>query len=136
MKHILREISQLEEDEMKKYQNEKINRPMTGFISSKQYSQESQKTPYEIALSRFNHMQINSPHHMLFDIYGEDFMKINYKKDPEEWKKQYYAFYFGLDPNNKKEYKSYIHKVCEQYLKTLFWNIQYYVAGCTSWSFH
>ena len=136
MKHILREISQLEEDEMKKYQNEKINRPMSGFISSKQYSQESQKTPYEIAVSRFNHMQINSPHHMLFDIYGEDFMKINYKKDPEEWKKQYYAFYFGLDPNNKKEYKSYVHKVCEQYLKTLFWNIQYYVAGCTSWSFH
>lgn len=136
MKLIFKEISELEENEMKKYQKDRITKIMEGFIPSKTYDMEANLSPYEKEVNRFDNFNINSPHHYLHDFYAEDFMKINYKDDPEVWKKNYYKYYFGLNPDNKEEYKKYVHKICERYLMTLYWNIQYYVAGCTSWSFH
>jgi 5'-3' exonuclease len=135
MKSLFENISELEDDEMKKYQKDRITKVMAGNVSARTYEMESKMTPYEKDVNIFEHTEIHSPRHPLYNLYIEDFMKIDYKKPIKEWKEEYYSFYFGLNPKND-EYKQYIHKICEQYLKTLYWNIQYYFEDCPSWTFH
>ena len=134
LKRIFQELASIEEDFMNNYQVTRIDRYMEGFINSGTIKKEYGMTPYDKAMSRFQHMEIQSSHHMLHDMYAADFRKIDYTKDPEDWKPEYYKFYMGLEQG--EDYQSYLNKVCEKYLGTLYWNIQYYVVGCPSWSFY
>ena len=135
LKMLFQELTQIEDTFMAGYQKRKITRMMEGFIPSRTLDMEAKMTPYEKEVSRFDHYGIHSPHHFLHDTYAEDFMKIDYTKDHDKWKKDYYKFYMGVDPSSVG-YKDYINNVCERYLKTLYWSIQYYASGCPSWSFH
>lgn len=138
LKQIFIGMAEMEDNFMKKYKKERIDGVAGGRMTRDQVKSENEMEGFQLEMKRFEHYPINSPKHPLNDIYAADFLKVDYSKKHDEWKKQYYKFYMGVDYNTDGEeaYKGYIHKVCEKYLKTLLWAIQYYAEGCPSWSFH
>lgn len=136
LKELFNELSQGEDFLMKKYKKERIDKIIGGYLTRHQQKTENEFFGYELEINRFEHLDMHHPKHFLNDMYAADFVKVDYSKPHQDWKREYYKFYMGVDVDEEKDYEGYIHGICEQYLKTLFWNIQYYATGCPSWSFH
>jgi hypothetical protein len=102
-KELISEMSKKEDFLMKKQQND-INKIMSGIISNKTQEKESYLTPFEIFKSRYEHLEVCSPHHPLYKKYHEDFKKVDYNKDYEIWKEEYYKYYLNIDKSNEDDY--------------------------------
>jgi 5'-3' exonuclease len=68
--------------------------------------------------------------------YHEEFKKIDYNKDYEVWKEEYYKFYLNIDKSNEKEYLNMRINLVENYLESVMFNLKYYFQGCPSWQWH
>jgi len=69
--------------------------------------------------------------------YQEDLYKvIDYNLPLDEWKKQYYAYYFDIYANNVKEYRDYRKLICMKYLEGLVYVLRYYLVGVPSWRWY
>jgi 5'-3' exonuclease len=66
----------------------------------------------------------------------ELFKIINYNQPRNVWNQEYYSYFFGLDPNNVKEFKNYKKLICKTYLESLSYCIQYYLIGLPSWKWY
>ena len=40
-------------------------------------------------------------------MYAADFVKVDYSKPHQDWKREYYKFYMGVDPDEEKDYEGY-----------------------------
>jgi len=134
-KELISEMSKKEDFLMKKQQNE-MNIIMSGVISNKTLKKESDLTPFEIFKSRYEHLEVCSPHHPLYNKYHEDFKKIDYNKDYELWKEEYYKYYLNIDKSNEEEYLNMRIKLVTNYLESVMFNLKYYFQGCPSWQWH
>lgn len=69
--------------------------------------------------------------------YRENLYKsIDYNLPVNEWKKQYYEYYFGISANNPKEYSDYRKLICMKYLEGLVYVLRYYLVGVPSWRWY
>jgi len=134
-KELISEMSKKEDFLMKKQQND-MNKIMSGVISNKTQEKESYLTPFEIFKSRYEHLEVCSPHHPLYKKYHEDFKKVDYNKDYESWKEEYYKYYLNIDKSNEDEYLNMRIKLVNNYLESVMFNLKYYFQGCPSWQWH
>jgi len=133
-KELMSEMSKKEDFLMKKQQKE-VDRLMRGSSDNRRIEEESKLTPFQIFQTRYIHLQVCSPDHPLFHKYHEEFKKIDYNKDYEIWKEEYYKFYLNIDKNNE-EYLNMRIKLVENYLESVMFNLKYYFQGCPSWQWH
>jgi 5'-3' exonuclease len=134
-KELIYEVSKKEDFLMKK-QQKLMNSLMNGFRHESSLEDEKKKTPFEIFSSRYTHLEVCSPDHPLFEKYHNEFKKINYNKDYEIWKEEYYNYYLKIDKNNLEEYNSIINNIVTNYLESLMFSLKYYFQGCPSWQWH
>jgi 5'-3' exonuclease len=134
-KELIFELSKKEDFSMKAHQK-KINKIMSGYRDDRSRENENKMTPYEIIDSRYTHLEVCSPEHPLFGKYYEEFKKIDYNKNYETWKEEYYKYYLGIDKLNGEEYLNYRVKLVENYLESIMFNLKYYFQGCPSWQWH
>lgn len=103
-------------------------------LNDRQLSQEIDQKPYEIELSRYEHMEVFMKEHPLHDKYKNEFNKLDFKKPISQWRNIYYEMVFGLN-NNDSNYDSQINTICHNYLLSLAYTINYYIIGVPSWSY-
>lgn len=103
-------------------------------LNDRQIAQEMDKEPYEIELSRFEHMEVFMEEHPLHHEFKNDFYKLDFKKPMSEWRNKYYEMVFGLKTDDSN-YDSQINTICHNYLLSLAFTINYYIIGVPSWSY-
>lgn len=47
----------------------------------------------------------------------------------ENYQYRFYNHYFHIDTTNSEEYNYHVNELCDDYLKSLFWNFEYYFIG-------
>lgn len=53
----------------------------------------------------------------------------NIKLGIENYQSRFYNHYFHIDTENNEEFNFHINELCNDYLKSLFWNFEYYFVG-------
>jgi hypothetical protein len=134
-KELMSEMSKKEDFLMKKQQKE-IDRLMSGSVDNRRMEEESRLTPFEIFQTRYIHLQVCSPDHPLFKKYHQEFKKVDYNKNYELWKEEYYKYYLNIDKSNEEEYLSMRINLVRNYLESVMFNLKYYFQGCPSWQWH
>jgi len=134
-KELISEMSKKEDFLMKKQQKE-VDRLMRGSHDNRRMEEEYKLTPFEVFQTRYIHLQVCSPDHPLFHKYHEEFKKIDYNKDYEVWKEEYYKFYLNIDKSNQEEYLNMRINLVRNYLESVMFNLKYYFQGCPSWQWH
>jgi 5'-3' exonuclease len=134
-KELMSEMSKKEDFLMKKQQKE-VDRIMSGSIDNKRLEKEALMSSFDIMKNRYEHLEVCSPDHPLFHKYQEEFKKIDYNKDYEVWKEEYYKYYLGIDKTNEKEYLKIRINLVKNYLESVMFNLKYYFQGCPSWKWH
>jgi len=110
----LKEISLIEEDKLKKWQ-QKRDRIRSGMRSSKKELNEQDKELWEIDLIRFNHEEYYSPIHPQYEFFNKVFDKIDYYS--QNWNEQYNKHFFPSQD---------INTVCLEYFKSIIFCLRYY----------
>ena len=137
-KELISEMSKKEDFLMKRQQNE-INKMLKGHRRPNDIEKESFLTEFDKIQSRYTHLEVCSPDHPLFSIYHEEFKKVDYTKDYEEWKEAYYKYYLNIDrvnPTNEEEYLNMRINLVKNYMESVMFNLKYYFQGCPSWKWH
>ncbi len=134
-KEIIFEVSKKEDFLMKKQQIE-LNKLMGGYKDARRVEEESKMTPYEIISTRYTHLQVCSPDHPLFGKYHEEFKKIDYNQDYEQWSEEYYKYFFHISKDNMTEYMEMKKSIVQNYLESIIFTMKYYFQGCPSWQWH
>ena len=93
LKELFNELSQGEDFLMKKYKKERIDKIIGGYLTRHQQKTENEFFGYELEINRFEHLDMHHPKHFLNDMYSADFVKIDYSKPHQDWKREYYKFY-------------------------------------------
>ena len=128
------EKSALKEDEwMKKDIQSEVDKFLNGYMDQRQKESESKLSEYDKIKNRYTHTHIASPHHPLFKDYQKEIRSLDYNKDYEIWRSDYYENFLNV----KSEEDSKIIDLCiENYLESLYFTLNYYLVGCPSWSWH
>ena len=134
-KDLINELMSREDIFMKEQQIE-INKLMNGYKNKQTIESEKDKTPFEIFLSRYSHLQVCSSHHPLYQKYHEEFKKINYNLDYDIWSEQYYKYYLNIDKTNLEEYNSKKMDLVKNYIESIVFSLKYYFNKCPSWTWH
>ena len=136
LKKIFEYISKSESRYMKVLQ-EKINKKMDGELPSSQYYKEEGLTNFEIDINRYQHLELYSSHNPLFNVYAKEFTKIDYSLSKNDWKDQYYKYFFNISIKKNKElfFKTKT-DIVKNYLESLMFTLKYYFIGPPSWKWH
>ena len=128
------EMSALKEDEwMKKDIQSEVDKFLNGYVDERQKEFESKLSEYDKIKNRYTHMHIASPHHPLFEEYQKEIRSLDYNRDYDVWRNDYYDNFLGV----KSEEDSKMIDLCiENYLESLYFTLNYYLVGCPSWSWH
>ena len=124
------------EGELLKLQQKELYLMLSGKRGMPRPEKEASLTPFQIAMSRFEHTEICVPIHPLHQEYKADFKKIDYRQEPAVYKAQYYKHFVGLDaegPGGPEEYQRVIDHMCHNYLESLVYTLRYYLVCCPSW---
>jgi hypothetical protein len=121
---LLQEFARMEDFQMKRYyenlmaQSEKVEDP-------------PEEITFETQVADFEHR----PYYSNLNPFAvpEVFKTINYMLPKNQWKDQYYGHFFGISPENPREFRDYKKMVCQMYLKSLEYTLQYYLVGVPSW---
>ncbi len=135
LKDIFVELAKREDREMKKEYHQ-IKRAMKGERSEREIEQEADKTPYENEVARYEHTRVCSQVHPLYNQYFTEFLQIDYTKEKNEWKKEYYEYFLGVDRNNMEEFNRRRVEMVINYLESLVFVLRYYFKGVPSWHWH
>ena len=119
-----------EDEWMKNDIQKEIDKYLNGYLDERTKEQESKISEFEKIKTRYTHLHIASPHHPLFEKYQKDIRSLDYNKDYEEWRNDYYNYFLGT---NEKES---IDLCIDNYLESLYFTLNYYFVGCPSWSWH
>ncbi len=125
----------LQEQELLELQQKNIDKLLRGGRDTR-FDKEEGKTPYDIEMGRYEHWEICSPGHPLYEEYKDDFKKINYRQSPELWKEQYYKYFADISYENREEFDRVVEDMCVNYLESLIFTLRYYFVGCPSWRWH
>jgi 5'-3' exonuclease len=134
-KELIHELS-LKEDHLMKEQQKDLTRLLNGYKDQRTIESEAKMTPFEIFSSRYVHMKVCSPEHPLFSKYHEEFKKIDYNLEYEEWKNQYYQYYFNISKSNIDEYNRIRVNCVKNYFESIVFSSRYYYIECPSWNWH
>jgi len=134
-KELIFEMSKKEDHLMKRQQNE-INKHMKGYKDSRRMDEESRLTPYQILQNRYTHLEVCNQDHPLYSKYFKEFQKIDYSKNYELWKEEYYNFYYNINKKNEEEYLKVRIDIVKNYLESIMFNLNYYFQGCPAWKWH
>jgi 5'-3' exonuclease len=135
-KELIQQLS-LKEDHLMKEQQKEMTKYLNGFKDQRTIDSETKMTPYEIFSSRYVHMRVCSSHHPLFSKYHEEFKKIDYNLDYEDWKKDYYKYFLNIDSKEGEEDYEKIKLDCvKNYFESLMFSTKYYYVECPSWKWH
>jgi len=115
---LLKNLASIEEEKLKRWQR-KRDKIRQGIRSSKREMTESNKEPWELEISRFNHEEYYSPLHPHYEHLNKVFDKIDYFK--EDWNEQYNKHFFPDEVAN-----GHIDNVCFEYIKSLQFCLKYY----------
>ena len=128
------EMAALKEDEwMKKDIQSEVDKFLNGYMDERQKEFESKLSEYDKIKNRYTHMHIASPHHPLFEEYQKEIRSLDYNRDYDVWRNDYYDNFLGV----KSEEDSKMIDLCiENYLESLYFTLNYYLVGCPSWSWH
>ncbi len=129
------EIITAQEQELLTLQQKNIEKIMKGGRNTR-FDREEEKTPIEIDMNRYDNWEVCAPGHPLYEMYKDDFKKVDYKQDMEVWKEQYYKHFVGISYENKEEFDNVVDDMCVNYLESLVFTLQYYLTGCPSWTWH
>lgn len=133
LKKIYEKSYEKEDEWMKKDIQNEVDKYLNGYMDERQKEFESKLSEYDKIKNRFTHTHIASPHHPLYEIYQEEIRKLDYNKDYDVWRNDYYEHFLGV----KSEKDSNIIDLCtENYLESLYFTLNYYFVGCPSWSWH
>ena len=123
---IFQELSKMEDRYMKEYQSR--------ILSKMEKVPDEVENTFEAKKSSFQHDAYYLPTNPFSE--PELFKIINYNQPRNVWNQEYYSYFFGLDPNNVKEFKNYKKLICKTYLESLSYCIQYYLIGLPSWKWY
>ena len=130
---LVRELAENEEFNYKKLQKNRDRVRKQDNISMNQQKREEDMTDYQKELTRYENQEYFSRFNPLFKKYNHEFDKINYFNQKDEWKKQYYKYFFNV---NQDEYTTKVNNICEEYIRCLIWNLEYYFKGVPpSWRY-
>jgi 5'-3' exonuclease len=132
---IMNELGKMEDFQMKKIAEkiQRIRRNTQGYPNSEQ---DENLSPVDKEWKHYENTYYYSPLHPDFMRYNPLFNQIDYMQPKHIWKSQYYHHFFHLNSNNQQQYNSNRSNICRDYLKALLWNLQYYLVGCPSWTWH
>ncbi len=144
---LIYQLSQKEDYMMKKYYNDSIIRNIQKEVDPRKYveniSYDEKISSYEHGVYYLPYTTAGNPRSEEYKIfkdnpnYREDLYKaINYNLPVNEWKKQYYTYYFDIDSSNPKEYRDYRKLICMKYLEGLVYVLKYYLVGVPSWKWY
>ena len=134
LRELLRSIGKNEDFRFKKYYEYQIEKCMLG--KTRERKDNKPKTPYEKDISILEHTPICDPKNKyLYKTYVGEFRKIDYSLPYNQWREQYYKYYFDLDISKSNSRKKLVEIVYE-YLKSLVFVQYYYLFGCPSWSWY
>ena len=128
--------SENEDEWMKNDLQREIDRALTGTIDERTAQSEEKMNDYEKMKSRYTHMVVANPNHPLFSIYQEEIRSLDFKKDYQTWRNDYYKFYLGVSSENQEEMDNMLMKLVTNYLESLQFTLKYYFKGCPSWQWH
>jgi 5'-3' exoribonuclease 2 len=131
---IMNEVSRIEDSESKKYyRNLNFKRKN---MSVRNDQDNPDLTPAQREWNMYQHKFFYEPIHPEFAKYNRMFDIINYNESPHIWRQQYYHYHFHLDPANVAEYNARRTQICRDFIRTLHFNLQYYLTGCPSWTWY
>lgn len=129
---LIRELAENEEFNYQKLQKNRDRERKQNGISQNQQKKEENMSEFQIARSRYEHQNYYSRLNPFFKKYNKEFDKINYFNPKDEWKKQYYKYFFHIDDSDSSTIKD----ISEEYIRCLVWNLGYYFKGIPpSWKY-
>lgn len=132
-KRLIEQIVKSEDFYMRGFQM-KIDKVRSGETDPRKLEREADKTPYEIAMVRYEHYEFASKLHPFYKQYKELYDKFNFARPKSEWKPIYYSHFFHINPMDMNEYNSYRTQICINYLESLVFTLRYYFEGVPSWT--
>jgi 5'-3' exonuclease len=94
------------------------------------YSEEN-LTPEQKYKNDVQHLYLCNNQHPLYDIYEEDFQKVNFFSASYTWKNQYYNHFCANHSDGQSRKRMIV-----EYLKSLKFTLLYYNDSCPSWSWY
>ena len=131
--NMFRQLSELEDKLMKEYNYKKLRRVLNS-DNNHENKQKDYENEFDYIIKTYQHMPIIDQKNPLFQKYGSDFNRVNYTKNINIWKKQYYKFYFNIDVDNPKVYLEERKNICKNYLESLLFTLKYYHNEPPSWT--
>ena len=135
-KFLLKIFEELAKDEKRRFQNLIKRTVHRGRKNRSNYTlkAEKDKSMYEIELSRYEHEPYYRPENPDYKIYNREFNKIDYWK--EDYEDSYYKYFLKINVRNESEYDRYLKMVCQNYLESLVFTIEYYLFAKPAWRWH
>jgi len=133
--HIFENIVKSEDYYMRGIQM-RINRVREGQGDEQKLEKEEGKTLYEKDVIRYEHYEYYSKLHPHYDKFKPIFQKFDFMKPKHVWKHVYYEHFFGIKPDVLPEYNTYRTKICQNYLESLVFTLQYYFESIPSWTWY
>jgi len=130
LKKIYEKGYEKEDEWMKNDIQKEVDKYLNGYIDERQKEFESKLSEFDKIKNRYTHLHMASPHHPLFHIYQNDIRKLDYNKNYEIWRKDYYDHFMGSTEDKLLD------ECIENYLESLYFTLNYYLVGCPSWSWH
>lgn len=124
---IIQKLADIELREFKKLQRkrDRIRKKPISDNESKKVPKRGEFEPWKDDFSRFEHEYFYSPLHPQFEFYNKLFNKLDYYND--DWKERYNNHFFDEKIKNET--------VCEEYVKSLVFCLEYYLKGIPSWEY-
>ena len=89
---------------------------------------------YDEKVQAFRHTPYYSPDSVFPQF--EEFKKINYALPRNQWKDQYYSYFFGLSPEKQYEYRNMKNTICIIWFQSMVYTLRYYLEGVPAWRWY
>jgi len=124
------------EDKLMKEDYRQIERLRRGYLPDRTIQKEEGLTPFEVEKTRYEHLEVCSPHHPLHSEYHMEFDRINYNQPIQVWRDEFYQYYMGISKDDMEEFNRMRVEMVINYFESLVFNLRYYTKGVPSWRWH